>query len=180
MRKLTIGIATLALVSCAHAAAEGPPVAVSGATTASASERLADFFGRTKGSTRIVPASEVWEGIHGGTNKYFVVDVRPAEDYAKGHVPGALSLPIDVLFLPASLAQLPPPGEKPLLLVCKTGHTESMALGALAALRWEPWVMRFGMVGWDAETKVKAGSASQEADTVHGVGGPIETSVWKR
>ena len=116
-----------------------------------ATEHLADFFGRTKGITRLVPASEVWESIHSGTNRYFVVDVRPADDYAKGHVPGALSLPIDVLFRPESLAKLPARG-KPILLVCKSGHTESMALGGLAALGYEPWVMRFGMIGWNAET----------------------------
>ena len=101
------------------------------------------------------------------------MDVRPAEDYAKGHVPGALSLPIDVLFRPENLAKLPRDG-KLLVLVCQSGHTESMALGGLAALGYEPWVMRFGMIGWSAETKVKAGPPTQEPDTVRGVGGPIE------
>ena len=36
------------------------------------------------------------------------VDVGPAADYAKGHVPGAINLPLDVLFQPAGLVQLPP------------------------------------------------------------------------
>ena len=49
-----------------------------------------------------------------------------------------------------------------------------MALGGLAALGYEPWVMRFGMIGWNAETKVKAGSPLQDGDVVRGVGGPIE------
>jgi rhodanese-related sulfurtransferase len=162
MRTLAIVLAIMPLAGEAQVAPAGSP-----------SDRLAAFFGRTKGITRLVPASEVWAGIQSGTGKYFVVDVRPAEDYAKGHVPGALNLPIDVLFRPESLAKLPS-REKPILLVCKTGHTESMALGGLAALGYEPWVMRFGMLGWDAETPVKAGSQEQVADTVHGVGGPIE------
>ena len=151
----------------------GPAAPAPGGGEASSDARLASFFGRTKGITRLVPASEVWAGLHAGTSRYFVVDVRPAEEYAKGHVPGALSLPIDVLFRPESLAKLPP-RDRPLLLVCRSGHTESMALGGLVALGWEPWVLRFGMMGWDAETKVKAGSAEQEADTIHGVGGPVE------
>jgi hypothetical protein len=49
-----------------------------------------------------------------------------------------------------------------------------MALGGLAALGFEPWALRFGMIGWSAETKVKAGSPRQEGDTVRGVGGPLE------
>ena len=91
------------------------------------------------------------------------MDVRPAEDFAKGHVPGAINLPIDVLFRPASLAKLPARGQA-ILLVCQSGHTESMALGGLAALGYEPWAMRFGMIGWNAETNVKAGSPLQGGD----------------
>jgi rhodanese-related sulfurtransferase len=138
-----------------------------------ASDRLADFFGRTKGITRLIPASDLWASIHSKSNPYAVVDVRPAEEYAKGHVPGAINLPIDVLFRPESLARLPS-RDKPVVLVCQSGHTESMALGGLVALGYEPWVLRFGMIGWNAETKVKAGSPLQDGDVVRGVGGPIE------
>jgi hypothetical protein len=50
-----------------------------------------------------------------------------------------------------------------------------MALGGLAALGYEPYVLRFGMIGWNAETKVKvAGSPGQQPDVVRGLGGPIE------
>src|SRR5512133_1527886 len=137
-------VAALALSSGALADdAAAPPEA-----GAAARERLAGFFARTKGITRLVPASDVWESIHSGANRWFVVDVRPADDYAKGHVPGALNLPIDVLFRPESLARLPS-RERPIVLVCQSGHTESMALGGLAALGYEPWVMRFGMIGWN-------------------------------
>jgi rhodanese-related sulfurtransferase len=173
MRKIAAGLAVLlavgALADEAKSAAAEPSRA-SGAT----SEQLARFFERTKGMTRVVPASDVWESIHAGRNRYLVVDVRPAEDYAKGHVPGAINIPIDVLFRPASLAKLPSGRMPMILLVCQSGHVESMALGGLAALGYEPYAMRFGMVGWNAETKVKAGSPDQEADTVRGVGGPIE------
>jgi rhodanese-related sulfurtransferase len=174
MRYVAVALAGLVVASGGLAdeernrAAAAPP----GEAPPSA-EKLAGFFGRTKGITRLVPPSDVWEGITSGRSRYFVVDVRPADDYAKGHVPGALSLPIDVLFRPESLAKLPS-REKPIVLVCQSGHTESMALGGLAALGYEPWVMRFGMIGWNAETPVNAGPPGRDADTVHGVGGPIE------
>ena len=103
-----------------------------------------------------------------------MVDVRPAEEYEKGHLPGAINLPLDVLFRPASLEKLPATGD-PILLVCHSGHMESMALGGLAALGYEPYVLRFGMIGWSAETKVKvAGSPGQSPEVVRGLGGPIE------
>lgn len=176
MRTLALAAAVAALSLSPGARAGQPAPAAVPETFREAvapRDRLADFFGRTKGITRLVPASEVWASIHAGSAKYFVVDVRPAEDYAKGHVPGAINLPIDVLFQPASLARLPARGQA-ILLVCQGGHTESMALGGLAALGYEPWVMRFGMIGWNAETNVKAGSPLQSGDVVHGVGGPIE------
>lgn len=181
MRRLAFVLGTLALALAAvaeepHASSAAAPAA--GAPDAGdagvARKQLADFFLRTRGMTRVLPASEVLESIRAGAGKYVVVDVRPPDDYAKGHVPGAISLPIDVLFRPASLAQLPSTGGKAIVLVCQSGHTESMALGGLAALGYEPWVMRFGMIGWNSETKLKAGSPSQEPDTVRGVGGPIE------
>jgi rhodanese-related sulfurtransferase len=170
-RKITAAIALAALA--AGGVAGEPAVGPQAQEAGPARDRLAEFFGRTKGITRLVSAAEVWESIHSGTNRYLVVDVRPAEDYAKGHVPGSLNLPIDVLFRPESLAKLPS-RERPIVLVCQSGHTESMALGGLAALGYEPWVMRFGMIGWNAETTVKAGSPLQEGDVVRGVGGPIE------
>lgn len=171
MRKFSAG---LALALAVAAFATEPQTAAAPSARGATSEQLARFFERTKGMSRVVPASDVWESIHAGRNRYLVVDVRPAEEYAKGHVPGAISLPIDVLFQPASLAKLPPGRTPMILLVCQSGHVESMALGGLAALGYEPYVMRFGMVGWNAETQVKAGSPDQKPDTVRGVGGPIE------
>ena len=172
MRRISAGL-LLALAFGAFAD-EAQTAAAPPATRDATSERLSRFFERTKGMTRVVPASDVWESIHAGRSRYLVVDVRPAEDYAKGHVPGAISMPIDVLFRPANLAKLPSTRTPMILLVCQSGHVESMALGGLAALGYEPYVMRFGMVGWNAETQLKAGSPDQEPDTVRGVGGPIE------
>src|SRR6266545_2888762 len=146
MHKLAVALTAWALASQALPDEAKPGAAARPTDIASPSDRLATFFGRTKGITRLVPASEVWASIHAGAKRYFVVDVRPAEDYAKGHVPGAISLPIDVLFRPASLARLPASGQA-ILLVCQSGHTE---------------------------TSVKAGSPLQDGDAVHGVGGPIE------
>ena len=174
MRKLVVALGVLGLAF--GAVAEGAVSAAAGAPQSDAEARkvLADFFLRTKGMTRLVSASQLWEGMQSGKSKYRVVDVRPPEDFEKGHVPGALNIPLEVLFRPASLEQLPVAGD-PILLVCHSGHMESMALGGLAALGYEPWVLRFGMIGWNAETKVKvAGSPKQEPDVVRGLGGPIE------
>jgi len=172
MRKIAAGLAVV--LAAGVLAGEGQTPAAPSRASGATREQLARFFERTKGTTRVVPASAVWESLQAGRNNYLVVDVRPAEEYAKGHVPGAISIPIDVLFQEASLAKLPTGRTPMILLVCQSGHVESMALGGLASLGYEPYVMRFGMIGWNAETKVKAGAPDHEPDTVRGVGGPIE------
>ncbi len=148
MRNLAVILGALGLVCGARADEPGSPA---GAPPGGADARkhLADFFLRTKGMTRVVSASEVSEGIRTGKSKYRVVDVRPPEEYEKGHVPGATNIPLDVLFRPASLEKLPAAGD-PILLVCQSGHIESMALGGLAALGYEPYVLRFGMIWSEA------------------------------
>jgi rhodanese-related sulfurtransferase len=138
-----------------------------------ARDRLADFFERTGGGTRVIPASEVWESMDQGTMKYLVVDVRSPQDFAKGHVPGAVNMPLQTLFRQANLSRLNA-SRKTIVLMCSTGHMESMALGGLVALGFEPYALRFGMMGWRAESKVKAGSSGQQDDVVHGLGGPVE------
>jgi len=136
-------------------------------------DRLAHFFERTKGATRVISASEVWASLDAGTMKYQVVDVRPEEEFANGHVPGAINMPLPVLFRQVNLSRLSE-SRKTLVLVCGTGHMESMALGGLVALGFEPYVLRFGMMGWGAESQIKAASPAQTAEVVHGLGAPVE------
>ncbi|HWE25342.1 MAG TPA: rhodanese-like domain-containing protein [Myxococcales bacterium] len=171
MGKPTVVAGALALAFAAAAEKGASPAPAQ--NEGGARKHLADFFLRTKGTTRVVTASELLEDIRGGKTKYRIVDVRPVDDYEKGHLPGAINVPLDVLFRPESL-ELLQGDRKPLLLVCQSGHMESMALGGLAALGYEPYVLRFGMIGWNSETKVKAAGVPHQQDVVHGVGGPLE------
>lgn len=171
MRRLTPFLAAMALAQPVLAGETTAPSSPPG--EAEVRKHLADFFLRTKGMSRVVSASEVWEGIRSGKSAYRVVDVRGPEEFERGHLPGAINIPLDVLFRPASLERLPPDGG-PILLVCQSGHVESMALGGLVALGYEPWVLRFGMIGWNAETGVRAGGSLGPEVVVRGLGGPIE------
>jgi rhodanese-related sulfurtransferase len=152
---------------------ERVPNAIPALALRGARDRLADFFERTGGGTRVIPASEVFESLDQGAMKYLVVDVRSAEDFAKGHIPGAVHMPLQTLFRQANLSRLNA-SRKPIVLVCSTGHMESMALGGLVALGFEPYALRYGMMGWRGESKIKAGSSSQQDDVVHGLGAPVE------
>jgi rhodanese-related sulfurtransferase len=82
-------------------------------------------------------------------------------------------MPLQTLFRQANLSRLNA-SRKTIVLVCSSGHMESMALGGLVALGVEPYALRFGMIGWQGESRVKAGSSGQQDDVVHGLGGPVE------
>ena len=57
-----------------------------------------------------------------------VVDVRTAQEFASGHVPGALNIPYDEL--PRRAAEIGPPSTK-VVLYCRSGRRSSVAFDAL-------------------------------------------------
>lgn len=56
---------------------------------------LVASFLRSRDALEPVPASELMERAHDGV--VTVIDVRPPEEYAQGHIPGALNIPLDKL-----------------------------------------------------------------------------------
>jgi len=59
----------------------------------------------------------------------FVLDVRTPQEYAEGHVPGAVNVPHDQLA--SRLAEVPK--DKDVVLYCKSGRRAGMAADVLAA-----------------------------------------------
>lgn len=58
----------------------------------------------------------------------FVLDVRTPEEFASGHVPGAVNIPYDEL--PERLAEIPPPGGT-VVLYCRSGRRAEVAAKVL-------------------------------------------------
>jgi rhodanese-related sulfurtransferase len=61
------------------------------------------------------PAHEKWQ-----TGRVFVLDVRQPEEFSRGHVPGAVNIPL--LDLPDHVEQLPTDFDTPILTVCQRGN----------------------------------------------------------
>ncbi len=62
-----------------------------------------------------------------------VVDVREEDEFAAGHIPGALNLPLSTF----RVSQLPDPGARKLVLNCAAGRRSAMALERCAMARAE-------------------------------------------
>lgn len=80
---------------------------------------------------------------------YQLIDVRTAQEYAAGHIPGAIDVPIEVL--PQRLASIDK--SKPVAVYCATGARSLNAKQFLAAQGYATVVnLKQGIVAWDGPT----------------------------
>lgn len=125
---------------------------------------------------RTIFASVFNDGINDVANPYddlsdfAVLDIRSAVDFAKGHIEGAVNVPYALIAKPENLVQYPT--DKPMLIVCYTGHTASIATGILNTLGYDTWTLRFGMMSWTASSSQKVYSPSK-SQAIYGGGYPV-------
>jgi rhodanese-related sulfurtransferase len=87
-----------------------------------------DFLANLPDDWLQVPAQDV------ATSKPFILDVRGAEDYAKGFIAGAVDIPLRELT--TSLRALPPM-DRDIVVVCDTGHRAAVGMGILQLLGYK-------------------------------------------
>lgn len=79
--------------------------------------------------TLVVADTAVKDLAADSPDKYAFVDLRPPDDYAKGHIKGAISAPLAELRTRSVLL----PKDKRLVLCCKSGQLAAMATAPLTA-----------------------------------------------
>jgi rhodanese-related sulfurtransferase len=110
---------------------------------------------------RTVMANKLMDGVDDFANPYdelsdfFVLDIRSAKDYAIAHVPGAINVPFALIAKPENLIQYPT--DRPILVVCYTGHTASMTSSILNTLGFDAWALRNGWLAWGSAVTVITG-----------------------
>ena len=80
-----------------------------------------------------------------------VLDVRTHEEYAKGHVPGAIHIPVDEL--EKRVGELPT--DSPILILCRSGRRAAAAYDIL--LKASPGTTSAGLWHLDAKPVYKRG-----------------------
>jgi rhodanese-related sulfurtransferase/DNA-binding HxlR family transcriptional regulator len=109
-------------------------------------ERLVRLWLAHRDEMEPVPASELLERVKKGL--VTVLDVRPAEEYAAGHIPGAINVPVDRL--ESYLSKLPK--RKEVVAYCR-GPYCLMSFDAVEKLRKRGWRARrlaAGLPEWRA------------------------------
>lgn len=92
---------------------------------------------------------EIAHDIMSKPGNYVVVDVREADEYAAGHIPDAISVPLSNL---EKVALEKIPEKKILLLVyCRSGRRSKIAAGKLAKLGYVNIKEFGGIIDWKYE-----------------------------
>ncbi len=88
------------------------------------------------------------EVVHTTPDNFYVIDIRSAEDFQNGHIPGAVNSTLGNILTAAELS-----GGKTIIVACYTGQT---AAHAVLALRLSGYasakVLKWGMSSWNAAT----------------------------
>lgn len=88
------------------------------------------------------PVASLQELVEAESDAYTILDVRGAEDYAAGHVAGAMNIPFGK-GMQEGFAQIPT--DKPVVIYCYSGQTASQVMGVLRALGFEAYNLPGGM-----------------------------------
>ena len=83
-----------------------------------------------------------------------ILDVRTSEEFAAGHVPGAVNIPYT--HLPARLSELPDAGDKEIVLYCATGVRSERAAERMREQGYTRLLHLDGdMKAWDEKNRPK-------------------------
>lgn len=82
------------------------------------------------------------EAVASGKDEYTILSVRKAEDYAAGHIQGALNIPFGK-GMQEQFSTIPT--DKPVVVYCYTGQTSSQTVATLRMLGFEAYSLAGGM-----------------------------------
>jgi len=88
-------------------------------------------------------------------NDPFILSIRSADDYALGHIPGAVNIPFRSVFTEENISKLPT--NKQIVVYCYTGHTASQVTAMLNTLGFDAFSLKWGISSWTFNTTI-AGS----------------------
>jgi rhodanese-related sulfurtransferase len=109
-------------------------------------DRVVEAYLEDRDALETVDATELMERLSDGS--VVVLDVRPGEEYRAGHIPGALSVPVDIL--EAALQTLPK--DRELVAYCRGPYCvfSDEAVALLRARGYRARRLRQGLPDWRA------------------------------
>ena len=97
---------------------------------------------------------------------HLLVDVRAPEEFAQGHIPGAINLALPSL--PQQMESLPK--DRPIVMVCRSGRRSAMAAQMVTLAGYQEVYDLGGLLDWQAQ-----GLPVSRGDNAPGVSQPTPT-----
>jgi rhodanese-related sulfurtransferase len=120
-------------------------------------KKLGDFVREARARIHEITADELDEMIE-DHNDILIVDVREQDEYAQGHIPGALCVPRGLLEGAADadykhrVETLCTAQDRTVVLYCQTGGRSAMAADTLNQMGFsKAWNLAGGIEVWEAE-----------------------------
>jgi rhodanese-related sulfurtransferase len=103
--------------------------------------------GKVQEAAKPPTAQELLDLINSGTQDFLLVDTRTPQEYASGHIPGAVLIPYDEIS--KRLNEIPK--DKKVILYCRTGRRSGIALRTLQENGYTNAVNFGGIKDWPFE-----------------------------
>lgn len=107
-------------------------------------EAVVQYFRTIPPTNHQIKAPDLKASLDSGSSPYFLLDIRKPEDYAKGHIQGAVNIPFTTVG--DNLDKLPK--DKQIVVICYTGQTAGQTVAALRLAGYNAVALHFGMSGW--------------------------------
>ncbi len=135
-RYLGLTIVVIGLVVGIGACSSGSPAPAASAAVAAAPEKV---------NTKIAPAD--YQSKFGAGSDHILIDVRTPEEFASGHIPGSVNIPVDSLG--QRLSEVPQ--DKPVVLYCRSGNRSGQAAQILDQAGYSQIYDLGGIVTWQQQ-----------------------------
>ncbi len=125
-----------------------------------------DYF--LAGRSATLAAQSLYDNLADGdtSNDPYVMSIRSAAQYEKGHIPTAVQFSWQTLFTDENLSKLPDPADDTqIVVVCYTGHTASMVAAMLGMNGYNTTALRWGMCSWSDDSEVAPSCYNRGTDT---------------
>lgn len=140
-------------------------------------EKAAAYFANFPADKHVVSAANLLERVAAGED-ICVLDIRSAEDYAAGHIQGAINVPYGIV-VAESLDKIP--DDVPVLVYCYSGQTASQTIALLNLAGKDAYNVSGGFNNGISKEEAAAGLMTTEETTfgeeTYAVDADIQTAI---
>jgi rhodanese-related sulfurtransferase len=113
-------------------------------------EAALEYFNDSADCPGVIDADDVKAALDSDPNSWSILDIRAADDYNAGHIPGAINSPLTEVLNVASDQGWD--SNEPILVVCYTGQSAGHAKAALELMGYENVKsLKWGMSSWNSQ-----------------------------